>query len=388
MKKKIKNIISIAIGMVFLLQTGTVSSASGFFVNDEQGKELWVDLYIQDSNTFFIPCKFEDSASQGTYYKTVGGVVYRWLDNPDDTNYATVIAICPEEKTDSVTILDSLGEEVYVKYIDIETISNVEEVVIQKNGGNVFVSDFGGSEDLKRVKLQGDCSGVIFYEGCFNGCTGLESITYMDKEEQKYMVANGALYYMNSASDWKVLENVFEDTLKCYEVACDVQAVSQPFGYNETVEKLIIKGDLDWLTVGEMVGLKKIVFTENVKRCESVNINGATAIKKLNLSDICVERFSAKGALSLREVSLPANCRLLSGAFSECKNLKKITFADKKAIPKIKKGVFNHAGRGIKFYVKNKKVAKDLKKQLMKTTVKNAKIYVKGKLLYKNINGS
>lgn len=388
MKKTVKHVIGICLCLLLLIVAGNVIQAEEITIlKKENGTEVKTNVKFEGENTIYIPVEYYDDATQGIYYKFQEGVVYRWDDYPDDTNYAEVIAVCPEQEQKTVTIQGCIkaphGEEIDVVSVNLESVSpNVENLVIQGYGKRMNVCGLWGMFGLKSITMAGDCSKVSFEGGCFTGCIALESIIY-ENQKSPYVIENGALYYMEENS--KNLKSVFDSLLTQYTISEDVTSVDNPFGENSKIKEITINGNLDYLNIVGTVRLREIKISETVDRIDGIYLNGVKKIQNLDFSGVSAKTISVKNAKNLRSISLPTNCVLQREAFYGCKNLRSVTFNDTESVQKIKKNAFKNTRSGIKFYVKNKNVAKSLKKELKKSGVKNAKIYVKKRLVYSGV---
>lgn len=367
--KKVFSILLSAVLMISMLSAASVSA----------------EIKFKDAQTFYEEFINADGVPCIRYYKTIGGVIYSCIANPDYGVYdAAVIAIIPTEKNAKVEILDELyfaseDETVKVTSIDIESClnlnSNIEEIIV---GDNIIsINGLNSMFSLKRVIL-GKKVSVI--SNSFNSCQNIESIVGKDKD-CPYVVENGELYKLSGKD--KILISVFKP-VNSYLVKSGVTHFSAPFGKDYNLKTLTVNEDLETLKTGELTKLTTLNIGENVKKLGSVDISG-TKLKSIDFSGITVESIKAEKVKSLTCVTLPENCKIVECAFAGCKKLAKITISNIKKAPKIQKGTFKNTKKGIKFYVKNKKTAKSLKKQLKNSGVRKAKIYVGKKLVYKNV---
>lgn len=387
MKKLWKHVIGVSLCFMLLLMAGNIVQAEEVTIlRKDDGTVVKTNVIFEDENTFYIEVEYENDASNMWCYKMLDGVVYSWLDNPDDIDYANVIAICPAQEQKTITIqgcIKAFNEEFSVCSVSLEKASqNVEKLIIQGCGESINIHDLTGLSGLKTITMAGDCSRVWIDNGCLAGCKNLESITY-ENQKPEYVVENGAVYRFRENT--KELVSVLDDSLTQYTIQGDVTSVWGPFSTNKKIKELTINGNLEYFDAGELVKLEEIKISENVERIDRIYLDGAKKIQNLDFSGVSAKVFSAKGAKNLRTVSLPANCILQEEAFCGCKNLRTVTFNDTKAVQRIKRNAFKNTRSGIKFYVKNKKVAKSLKKELKKSGVKNGKIYVKRKLIYSSV---
>lgn len=340
------------------------------------------EIKFKDSTTFYEEFKNADDVPCLRYYKTIDGIVYSCIDNPDyGLSDAEVIAIMPDEKNSKVEILDEVSfisyeDPIKVTSINIKTWTdlnfNIEEIIIGDN-----VSNITGINNLPSLKKVTIGKNVFSISDSFHHCENIESIA--GATDCPFEVEDGALY-RHFGKD-KMLVSVFKPVTS-YVVKSGVTHFLAPFGKDYTLKTLTLNKELKLLETGELTKLTTLNIDKNIKKFKYVDISG-TKLKSVNLSKIRVKAFKAQNVKTLTSVSLPSDCWIEESAFAGCRKLQKVTLGNIKKAPKIRKGDFENIKKGIKFYVKNKKVAKSLNKQLKKASIKNANIYIGKKLIYK-----
>lgn len=340
------------------------------------------EIKFKDSTTFYEEFKNADDVPCARYYKTVNGVIYSCIYNPDSGfSDAEVIAIMPTEKNAKVEILDEVSfsfdeDPINVTSINIKSSTdlnlNIEEIIIGNNVGDI--NGINNLPSLKKVTLG---KNVFSISDSFHHCENIESITGV--ADCPFEVEDGALY-RHFGKD-KLLISVFKPVTS-YVIKSGVTYFFAPFGKDYTLKTLTLNKELKFLETGELTKLTTINIDKNIKKLICFDISG-TKLKSVNLSKIRVKAFKAQNVKTLTSVSLPSDCWIEESAFAGCRKLQKVTLGNIKKAPKIRKGDFENIKKGIKFYVKNKKVAKSLNKQLKKASIKNANIYIGKKLIYK-----
>ena len=320
-----------------------------------------------------------DGVERTRYYRVINGVYYEGVTESDGEIYSVdVVAILPPNGTKTVEIpnqIEIYGSVADVDAIDLESVSdNFEELII---GENVYsISGLCHLKNLKKITI---CGGPYISSNCFVGCTNLESI----EGNSSFILEDGAVY--SCRFQRKVLVAVLDDTVTSYEIKSGTTSVNSPFdnGYrNITVKRLIVNDNLDDFITGRIKRLNNITFGENVNKIKNINLHGVRNLRTLDLSNIEVISFYAKGVWRLKSVTFGKIKKLVKHSFRGCKSIEKIEF--KEELPKIYKDAFKNKKEGIKFYVKSKKLAKELKTKL-KGKVKNAKIFANGKLVFENV---
>ncbi len=358
-----KKILSIVLCMVMLVATLGAIPASA-------------EIRFVDHNSFY------EEENDDYLYKVIDGVYYKfYIDDCDNEIYdAYVIAILPPEGTKKVEILDEVycyGNMVEIDEIRFQNYnifsnyrSSIEEIVI---GDIDRITGINFIPSLKKVVLG---EGVKTIENCFYGCKNLETI----EGNPNFMVEDGAIY--KQFGDEKRLVSILDNKIKSFNIKEGVTSFDSPFGTygNISVKSLNVNGNLDVLMPGKIKKLNTITFGENVTKIKKIDLNGVRNLKTLDLSNIDVNTFYAKGVWHMKSVSFGKIKKLLKHSFRGCKKIETIEF--KENVPKIYKDAFKNKKAGIKFYVNSKENAKSLKKQLKKSGAKNPEIYI-GEKLYK-----
>lgn len=331
------------------------------------------------SDTFCESFINSDGVQRERYYRVINGVYYEGVTESDGEIYSVkVVAILPPKDTKVVEIpnqIEIAGEVADVDAIDLEEVNgNFEEIII---GDNIYViRGLCNLKNLKKITI----GGFVSISNCFGGCTNLESI----EGDSQFVLEEGEVY--SCAWGRKVLVAVLDSNVTSYEIKSGTTSVNSPFdnGYkNISVKKLIVNENLDDFITGRIKRLNTITFGENVNKIKNINLHGVRNLKTLDLSNIEVTSFNAKGVWHMKSVTFGKIKKLVKHSFRGCKSIEKIEF--KEEIPKIYKDAFKNKKQGIEFYVKNKTAAKTLKTRLKGKGIKNAKIYAKGKLVYENV---
>jgi len=358
-----KKIISLLLCLAVMIGSiGTISaSAKVTFVNH---------------NTFYE----ENDNYEDQYYTIIDGVCYTIIEQCCD-DFGYVSAILPPKDCKKIEILDEIdfgAETVQINTIDIENEymfhnlnSSLEEIVIGDNIHNISGINF--FPNLKKVTLGSESNNI---NNCFVGCKNLETL----EGNSKYILEDGVIY--SCVKNKRTMITAIDETIDSLEVKEGTTSIYSPFGtyLTVTVKNLFVNENLETLKTGRMKKLRTITFGENVNSIKNIDLNGVRNLKTLDLSNIEVGSFNAKGVWHLTSVTFGKINKLVKHSFRGCKKIEKIVFEDE--IPKISKDAFKNKKSGIKFYVKNKRTAKSLKKQLKNSGAKKPKIYI-GKKLYK-----
>lgn len=116
-----KKVISIVISIVLIITMFGAVSVSA-------------EIKFKDSTTFYEEFKNADDVPCTRYYKTVNGVVYSCIDNPDyGLSDAEVVAIMPAEKNSKDYTLKTLTLNKELKLLETGELTKLTTLNIDKN---------------------------------------------------------------------------------------------------------------------------------------------------------------------------------------------------------------------------------------------------------------